>query len=117
MPVYDTGKTLLSLTGGRHQAYRWSDGSQSLFSNGQYTSAGSVGLVERKIMGRGDAMEFVNSYTRSYGDLTIRKTVIGDGSDSSQEFTFVVELDAEGEFKYDGDRSGTVRNGGTIVQW
>ena len=58
MPVYDTGKTLLTLTGGRHQAYRWPDGSQSLFSNGQYTSAGSVGLVERKIMGRGDAMEF-----------------------------------------------------------
>ena len=49
---------MLSLTGGRHQAYRWSDGSQSLFSNGQYTSAGSVGLVERKITGQGDAMEF-----------------------------------------------------------
>ena len=58
MPVYDTGKTLLTLTGGRHQAYRWPDGSQSLFSNGQYTSAGSVGLVERKITGQGDAMEF-----------------------------------------------------------
>ncbi|MBP5091374.1 MAG: hypothetical protein J6328_02320, partial [Bacilli bacterium] len=36
MPVYDRGKTLLTLTGGRHQAYRWPDGSQSLFSNGQY---------------------------------------------------------------------------------
>ena len=53
--------------------------------------------------------------TYSSGNLTIKKTVTGNLGDRNKEFKFTIELGADGEFTYTGDRSGTISSGGTIL--
>ena len=49
------------------------------------------------------------------GTLTITKTVKGDLGDRDQLFTFVVSFDTDDAYRYSGSRTGSVRDGGTIL--
>lgn len=53
--------------------------------------------------------------TKNTGELKISKTVSGKNIDKDKEFIFRVWFkDTDSEYKYEGSRKGTVKNGGTI---
>ncbi len=56
---------------------------------------------------------FIN--TRNSGNLTIKKTVIGDYGEKDREFTFIVELEEGKVYNYTGSISGTIESGQSIT--
>lgn len=64
-------------------------------------------------------MVFANSREKQeeklFGSLTISKTVIGSGGDTSKDFTFKVSFDKDGSFNYIGSKTGTIRSGDSIT--
>lgn len=50
-------------------------------------------------------------YEEVFGKLTVSKVVTGDLADPDEVFSFRIELDVDGEYTYNGSRSGTLSNG------
>lgn len=72
------------------------------------TSQDASGTVELA----GSSVRFVNEHRLA--NLSLSKTVKGAGADTSQLFDFLVSLDATGTFEYEGDKTGTIANGGIV---
>ncbi len=49
------------------------------------------------------------------GALTITKTVDGDLGDRDQLFTFVVSFDTDDTYRYSGSKTGSIKDGGTVL--
>ncbi len=74
------------------------------------TSEGASGVI------KGEA-EKKASFTNSWmtGELSIKKTVSGKGSNTNKSFDFIVTFEgASGSYPYSGSKSGTIRSGGKI---
>lgn len=56
----------------------------------------------------------VTDPTEGYGNLTISKNVVGELGDTTKNFTFTVDFNANGTFRYIGSKSGTISRGGSI---
>ena len=73
-----------------------------------YTGANGTIIVDET-----QVAAFTN--TREIGELIIKKTVTGDLGDRNRYFTFLVEFDNNRTYQYHGSKSGTIKNGETIL--
>ena len=53
--------------------------------------------------------------TKPSGDLTIKKTVTGNGGSATADFTFRVTFTDNGVYSYIGSKSGTIKSGETVT--
>ena len=80
-------------------------------SNGYNTTYyNEAGIITE---GNPDAAAVVINVPRDEGALVISKTV--NGGSLTKEFTFTVELSAEGEYHYTGSKTGTIASGETVT--
>lgn len=89
-------------------------------SEKDYTAGGYITTISGDTKGKVTAdtvkqIHFTN--TRSVGELTISKSVVGNGADKDRAFEFKLEFDALGSYPYvglGGASNGTVKSGDTI---
>ena len=86
-------------------------------SEADYTEEGyvTVAVGEEGVIATGETETALFTNTRNEGALVISKRVEGELGDRDRAFTFVVDLDAGGSYRYRGSKSGTIESGGTIT--
>ena len=86
-------------------------------SEADYTKEGYVTVAEGEegVIATGETETALFTNSRNEGALVISKRVEGDLGDRDRAFTFVIDLDVGGSYRYGGSKSGTIENGGTIT--